>query len=205
MSRISEYVERVSKEWREQHFKEHVASQIKDILHPVVIINWQKDGTWIYGCRFIIHRRWLCVVGDIGEATYEWSQDLTLEFLAGLDFGYFAGKCRASEHGSKYESWDAHMAETCANDRIKELLVACEGEESEQSEGDKKEQEVLTAISDYDQDTFKAAAQEYYDEHGDAEGAGGIATMGMVPDGRCIGHFVGLQMAIAQLKAKSMV
>lgn len=198
MSRMTEYVERTSKEWREQHFKDHVANEIT-AAEDFTVINWASPKSWNYGCRFIIHRRWLCVVGDIGEATYEWSQDLTLEFLASLDFGYFAGKCCASEQGRKYESWDNHIAGLVSNDRIVELKAT---PEDDAGEGDKKELEVLEALDNCDQDSFKSAAQEYYDEHGDGEGAGLISEMGMVPDGRCIGHLIGLQMAIAQLKAK---
>jgi len=77
---------------------------------PVLIINWQNPASWNYGCRFIIHRRWLIVVGDIGEAVYEWSEDLSLDFLASLDFAYFLSKCQASPAGKNFVQWDSDKA-----------------------------------------------------------------------------------------------
>ena len=199
MSRISEYIERTSKEWREQHFKEHHA--ILHEVHPsVAIINWQKLGTWNYGCRFIIHRRWLCVVGDIGEATYEWSQDLTLEFLGSLNFGYFAGKCRASEQGRKYESWDSSVAEECRLDRVNELLAIPEDDRSDNYD---EELDALNGMSRPAQADCQDAGADLYKETGDSDTASEIADLGKVPDQCCIGHFIGLQMAIAKLNAKS--
>jgi hypothetical protein len=52
----------------------------------------------------------LTVLGDIGEAVYEWGQDISLEFLASLDFGYFHGKCQASESGRDFDIWDVDKA-----------------------------------------------------------------------------------------------
>ncbi len=203
MSRISEYIERVSKEWREQSFKNHAAESLLpggvEQTSKTIIINWQNPGSWNYGCRFLIHRRWLCVVGDIGEATYEWSQDLTLEFLASLDFGYFAGKCRASEHGSKYESWDVDVAEACRLDRVKELLATPDDEHHDSFD---EEIDALRGMERPCREDCHDAGESLYKDTGDCDTASSIADLGTVPDGRCIGHFVGLQMAIAQLKAK---
>ena len=58
------------------------------------------------------------MVGDIGEATYEWSNDISLEFLAGLGFGYFHGKCVASEVGRRFVDWDGAIAKAYVADRI---------------------------------------------------------------------------------------
>lgn len=51
-------------------------------------------------------------------------------------------------------------------------------------------------------DEWRAIAQDYCDATGDAEGASSISDMGVVPSVHAIGMFVGLQMAIAQLKSK---
>ena len=52
-------------------------------------------------------------------------------------------------------------------------------------------------------DEYESAARNYYEEAGDPEGASKISSMGKVPDNRCIGHFIGLQMAIVQLKSNA--
>jgi hypothetical protein len=196
-----EYITQQAIVCRHEWFKEHQAVFIARPPHgtsgnDVIIINWQNPKSWNYGCRFIIHRRWLIVVGDIGEATYEWSQDLTLEFLASLDFGYFHSKCVASEAGRKFEQWDGKVAYNNRQHRLAELKAT---PKEDASEGDKSEIESLEELGDSSKDEYERVARDYYDEIGDAEGAGAISIMGIVPNSRCIGHFVGLQMAIAQL------
>ena len=162
------------------------------------IINWQNPNSWNYGCVFIIHKRWLIVTGDIGEAVYEWSSDITLEFLGGIDFSYFHSKCQSSEVGRHFTDWNEHVAKQYRADRIAEIKAK---DADDRSEGDDKALEVLEDLTEFDKHSFKAAAQEYYDEHGDGEGAQDIGDMGEVAHPRCIGHFIGLQMAIKQLEA----
>jgi hypothetical protein len=199
-----DYIERQKKICREEWFKEHRATFVCDnpVEEPVkfiTVINWQNPASWNYGCRFIIHRRWLCVVGDIGEAVYEWGQDLTLEFLAQIDFGYFHSKCQASEKGRSYEMFDPEVAEKNRLERVKELT---ETPDEDKGEDDKKELEILSDSSRIAFEEYSEIARDYYHETGDVEGASSISTMGTVPDARCIGHFIGLKMAIEQLTRK---
>lgn len=199
MSHESDYIAQVTKDFRERNFKDHVANMIVPAA-DCSVINWANPKSWNYGMRIIIHRRWLCIVGDCDEATYEWGQDLTLEFLGGLDFHYFKSKCQASPSGRAFNSWSGEVARANVMGRIKELDDL---DEEDREEGHSKELEVLLDAADDGccEERMKAAAQEYYDEHGDAEGASHISMMGLVPDTDAIAHFVGLQMAIAQLKA----
>lgn len=201
-----EYIEQWKKICREEWFKDHKATQFNGVSTsatstvaiPVPLIYWQKPGTWNYGCHFIIHRRWLCVVGDFGEATFEWSEDITLEFLAGLDFGYFLSKCRASATGKACEEWDNKVAERNIEEYIEELNLTPPDEQSDQIKGT---MEILSNVGDYSNDyELQNASKEIYDSTGDAETAGSISNMGTVPSTHVIGMFVGLQMAIQQLK-----
>lgn len=168
---------------------------IQTLSIPAIIIGWQNPSSWIYGCRFIIHRRWLTVVGDIGEAVYEWSENLTLEFLSGLDFGYFQSKCRASEKGRTHNDW----CESVAWFQLRMRMADCQCEDA--SRQAKKELAWLQELQQTSiREDYTRIAQEIYDSTGDAESAGHVAKMGEVPAIRSIGHFVGLQMAIAQLR-----
>lgn len=200
MNPKSQYVEDQMQQCREHWFKDHVATTIVPVgveeTSSIQIIQWQNPKSWNYGCRFIIHRRWLCVVGDIGEAVFEWSEDLTLGFLGGLNFDYFMSKCQASPEGRSYESFDTDVAEQYRKMRIKELE-----EESDKGDDSAKELELLKENSRLCKDEWRAIAQDYYDDTGDAEGASSISGMGVVPSVHAIGMFVGLQMAINQLKA----
>lgn len=203
MTPKAEYVEQQMKDCREIWFKNHKAVFITNDHEQVggaVVIAWQQPESWNYGCRFIIHRRWLCVVGDIGEATFEWSSDITLNFLAGIDLHYFLGKCRASDSGRDFAQWDAKVADAYRDMRIKELK---ETPDEDKSEDDAKELEILEGNEDCSENEWKKSAQEYYDETGDAEGAGSMSDFGKVPSVHAIGMFIGLQMAIAQLKEQT--
>lgn len=186
----SEYIERQKRECQERWFKDHKANKVD--AADCILINWANPQSWNYGCRFIIHRRWLCVVGDIGEAVYEWGNDITLDFLAGLDFGYFHGKCQASPEGRKFEDWDSQVANTTRLERLKELL-----DQQEQGCHEYIELSLLDNLAGKEE--YAEAAKEVYDRSGDAETASDISDMGIVPSVHAIGMFVGLQMAIKQL------
>lgn len=194
MNPKSQYVEDQSKQCREHWFKDHVATTIVPVgveeTSSIQIINWQNPKSWNYGCRFIIHRRWLTVVGDIGEAVFEWGEDLTLEFLAALEFSYFLGKCRASDSGRKFEQWDATAAYT--DIVTTQAIYKVNGIDELEGIGPS------SCRDDYD-----TAARACYDRTGDAEAASSIASAGLVPSVHAIGMFVGLQMAIKQLKSEN--
>lgn len=204
-----QYVEEQKRICQAEWFKDHKAQcQATGDIGKIVwstslLIHWQNPKSWNYGCRFIIHRQWLIVVGDIGEAVYQWSDDITLEFLAQLDFGYFLGKCQASEKGRDFSMWDSGVAEQKRSARIAEIKTPSqpleEGEEEYPESPEADELEALEELEGQPEDEFKAKAQDYYDATGDAEGAGDLSSMGKVPNCRAIGHFVGLQMAIKQL------
>jgi hypothetical protein len=201
MSHKQNYIDAQKRDCREHWFKDHKATRISVVNGADFpqIIDWSKPGTWTYGCRFIIYRRWLCVVGDIGEATFEWSEDLTLDFLAQIDFGYFLSKCRASPSGKDFDQWDIDVLELYRVERLAELKQRA-GTDDE-AEEDKDELDVLENNSRCVKDWWESAVRDYYDATGDAEGASSLMDYGKVPSVHAIGIFVGLQMAIAQLKS----
>lgn len=59
----------------------------------------------ITGCNVII-------TGDYGDAIYGYfsTPQYGLEWLAGLNIGYFNGKCEASESGRDFKEWDYNKA-----------------------------------------------------------------------------------------------
>lgn len=206
MSHASEYVIKQAQECRESWFKDHratavsplTAEQFEAVWAEALVIRFVNPKSWNYGCHFIIHRRWLTVVGDIGEATYEWSGDLTLNFLAGLDFGYFHSKCVASEVGKRFNDWDDKIAKAYVKDRIADIKAT---DLEDRCRDDATELEILEDLGDDGKEEYDKAGHDYYDATGDGEGASGIAQYGEVPSGRCIGHFEALKLAIAQLRS----
>ncbi len=194
----TEYVEYWNQQYRDSWFKNHQA-KILTQTYAVTVIEWRNPESWNYGCRFIIHSQWLTVVGDIGEAVYQWSDKLTLNFLGGCAFHYFKGKCQASESGKDFQSFESELAAFGIAQWLKD----------EKQQDDFVPKDYHDTLSDLTEDTckddFKSACQEVYDATGDGELAGMLMGFGEVPNVRCIGHFVGLQMAIAQLTAAASV
>lgn len=188
-----DYVIRQMDAGRTEWFKDHRA-QCLAVTTDFRVIEWRNPQSWVYGVRFIMHRRWLVVVGDIGEAVYEWSEDISPEFLRGLDFDYFRSKCRASESGQDFNLFDAGEGKAA-------LLteVACSAKE------DPKWADVLYKLSSKIGscsciDEWKEAVRYYYDMGDlDAEAASRAYDLSVFPHPRQIGHFVGLQLALGQL------
>lgn len=191
--KVKNQQERCKTEW----FKNHKAEVITDETNQrgnTMVVNFSAPNTWNYGCRLIIHRRWLIVVGDMGEAVYEWGEDLTLQFLNRIDFGYFYGKCQASEEGRRLTFWDAT-----------EAIESIKYYHKEYGEDNPKLGRALNELLErVDRHTQRADFEEYlrraYDEgHVDGEILSAIKSSGDQPHPRSIAHFVGLQMAIEQL------
>lgn len=187
------YMEETARMCREEWFKDHKATVLAGPPlddAPVRIINWQQPGTWTYGVRYIVHRRWLCAVGDLGEAMYEWPQDLEEGFFERLDFGYFQSKCRASASGKDFEQFDARVGYEQALEWLAEQGGAAD------------EVEIIRGMLDSNssKEDIEEACQELYDINGDAELAGEVRRWFWVPHVSAVGIFVGLQAALAQLK-----
>lgn len=179
---------------RTEWFKDHQANVVLS-REEVVIIDWRKPGTSNYACRFVIIGGTLTVLGDIGEAVYGWSSRLTLDFLAGLDFGYFHSKCCASEKGTRFNQWEPAPALRALHEFIKD--------DEEWSDAEKRREfmEEADRCSSHPQDWGDFI---YRSEHASKirDDDFTLASRGFVPHVRCIGHFAALQMAIAQVRER---
>ena len=187
-----EYYNQEAESVREE-FTEHAAtiSHEIDATKPYFAkIVWAKPGTGIMSCTYILNHRWLCAMGDIGEAIYEWSQPISPSFLASCDWHYMFGKCQASPAGRKFQQWDREFAESWAREKHSEIAA-----------NEDPIPDWLASVLDAggDKDEFEKAARECYDDTGDAEEAGEIHDAGMVPDRQYIAQYEGLQMALKQL------
>lgn len=173
---------------REEWFANHVATYLSDSTntaeHPVIIINWQKPGRWDYGCRFIIHANWLTVIGDLGEAVYQWGERLTPEFLAKLNFDYFMGKCVASEVGRPFTAFDVSRIYAFKEGMTPaEVAFVEEDISAGMCKGDVES--AITAAIDGERITMDFASS--------------VLDWGTIPHPRCVGHWVGLKMALKDL------
>lgn len=188
------WIEREKSEIRNDWFKTHVAT-IQLNTPELTLVKWQKPDSWIFGCKFIIHRRWLTVLGDIGEAVYEWSEDISLQFVANCGLHYFLGKCQASEDGRKFKYWESQLAMENAAIWLAEMEK--EGEGSDRLEVMRE----IAKLGKAGKDEYQTAANDAFDSTGDSEFCCQITSLGTVPHPRAIGHWIGIQMAVEQLKA----
>lgn len=91
-------------------FKDHVA-EFSDLEEGMQMLKWGIPGRYVHRIDYLIHGNILFVTGDYGSATYRWGDRINFEFLSGLNLGYFAEKCEASEKGRFFKSWDERVAE----------------------------------------------------------------------------------------------
>ncbi len=178
-----DYYEKRASAIREQWFPEH--APIFETQGNMQALIWAKSGTSIYKITYIIKANRLMVFGDVGDAIYEWSNLLTWEWLAGLDLGYFASKCCASEKGRQYREWDT-----------KEAQKWLDGYFAEHSDDKPKFEELFNP----DEDLASGEAWINWMANNGDEIFGSdcfeLADIGYVHDMRCQSHLMGLKMAI---------
>ena len=103
-------------------FAEHIAtvSTAKDHIGDITTLEWRKPGTWNYRIVYMMRGGMLLVYGDMGEAVYQWSGQIDLEFLASCSLDYFTSKCQASEQGRGGQEWDEDM---CHKNFIEHMVI----------------------------------------------------------------------------------
>lgn len=128
------------------------------------------------------------MVGDIGEAVYEWGQDVTLDFLANCDLHYFFGKMQASEEGTKFTMFHSRII----RDQIKNREI------------DKRLIGAAKRLADCSgkYDITAAMSDEYNNSNTDPEELSALVDGATTIHPRCIGHWVGIKMVHEQLNPK---
>lgn len=184
-----------------KNFEDHIAtiSQFAklaedDIGNDVEVLTWKKLNSCSYMVRYIVSGNTLCVYGDLGEAIYRWSANVTLNWMASLDLSYFAGKCCASEVGRDFREWNEEKA----------LKILREFEQEEYFKWSKFEESGgemhLYNAEDWKEwlreHGYSVLGEDFYEWAYDA---------GYQINTRCVYHFVGLQMAMKQIAEKANI
>jgi len=157
-------------------FKDHQVTS-----HSIDRIVWQKPGSSVYRADYILHGPFLAVVGDMGEAVYQWSENLTWAFLNGLNFGYFHSKCRASPKGFPWYDWD----EQVARKQVDELFDG-----SDYLDKSNRDECLSACSSESDWQMF--TMEKGYEMLGSDWWE---LNIGKVPALQCVGHWYGLKLA----------
>ena len=181
--------EMIRKEWFPNHegLYQKIGGAVEEGNHERLI--WAAPETNCFSVHYIRYKNYLMVTGDIGCATYWWSQSNNLRWIAGCNLGYFAGKCEASELGRQYEETSMDLLRARLEDLFKtEEYAACKAAFDEYNGWDKLEDEI----------TWQCFCRTHgYDIFGED-------WFMCLPDGkrispRCHGHLVGLKMAFEQM------
>lgn len=187
MIKPKEYEEDQERQIRNAWFPNHEAKTITP-LDNLTIIDWREPDTGIFAVRYIIDRNRLLVSGDIGCAAYVWGQTICLDFLAGCGLSYFAEKCEASESGRDFMDWDEASAREGAEIMVKDYELPADSFEGASFYSESEYRDWLSAQS------IKRLTDDF-------EAMSSLMESGRIIHPRCIGHWVGLKMAQAQLEA----
>ncbi len=124
-------------------FENHKATVVVDD-DEVKVMDWKRDGTRIYGIRYVITKNVLCVIGDLGDAIFDltWLPKFTDDWK--LEMGYFIGKLRASS----YEKFDWSIED--ALEDFDAYKKQCESEDDELDEDLIKDVNNTLIYNDYD-------------------------------------------------------
>lgn len=101
-----------------EKFKNHVLTEILNTEKIKVFEFRNKDGSGNNYQRWIIDRGTLIVTGDNYSSIYKWNDsNITLDFLAKCNLGYFNEKCQADKDGEYQKVYD----EDYASNQLKEI------------------------------------------------------------------------------------
>lgn len=179
----ADYEARTERMVRTEWFKQHVAT-FAELNAKVDSLDWRHPEHWNYRVRYLLEAGTLFVSGDLGSAVYRWGEAVTFEWLASNDLHYFAGKCEASEHGRQNKRWHPDVARARAWEHSPKLRY---------HRG--------TPIPFESADELRLFLMTNQIRLGlNYEQCGAILESGYVLNNRCIAHWAGIQMAVAQTK-----
>ena len=179
---------------REEWFQDHKAEQTRTLDGMFDLIKWKRPENNYYLVLYIQVPGYLIVTGDVGDAIYT-SGFRSFKEWATCDFHYFAGKCTASETGRQYKEWDS--------DYLKKRVM-----EALQDHADNNEQKIEESWKDliaFGGRGAMSSQQEWIawlTEHGSqffGPDPYCWPADGLITSIRCMGHLIGLKMAVEQL------
>lgn len=118
-------------EEHKERFKDHEMSIMENGW-----VKFAKPGTNIDMLCFNTFYGYLTVIGDLGDAVYQWGERITLDWVAGCSLDYVLGKCQASEVGRDFHDWDASL---CHEDLEKWAVQEFDEQDLERPEEELKE------------------------------------------------------------------
>ncbi|MEK0220870.1 hypothetical protein [Bacillus proteolyticus] len=187
-----EYIEKATKDIRENWFENHVAEiQGEEGLQ---VIYWGKPGTNMYRTKFVLSGYNVFVSGDIGEAVYNLTCPATLENIKGFNLSYFTEKLTAFCE----ERWNFDQDK--AKEELKEFWEEYDMNETE--DGKEIFDDIVSAIDESSsmESYHFWVGNVYHNSSLESDIMECIWDFGKSLPRRLIGYWLGLQMAIEQLE-----
>lgn len=100
-------------EFEEHEVLLHKVMTYEDSLgrsHRLEHLVFKRPNSGFYYIEFIMHNNYVHVTGDVGEATYWWSDRHDLAWVSQCDLSYFSSKCTASPVGVPFKTWTEKTA-----------------------------------------------------------------------------------------------
>lgn len=184
---------------RKNWFKNHVAKLSYHWPQPadgtrIETLDWRQPDNSNYAMRYMIVDGLLVVTGDLGCAAYQWSGTLSFATLATYDFYYFMEKCIASEMGRRFQMWD----DKTAIEKLKEHLIEINEGKPHPSINRFIESARSSACNKTEFNHFLYTDPINFARINDPDHT--LSDVGLIPHVRCTGHWLGIKMAMEQLK-----
>ncbi|PGC07297.1 hypothetical protein COM08_32060 [Bacillus wiedmannii] len=188
-----EYIEKATKNIRENWFGDHVAEiQGEEGLQ---VIYWGEPGTGSYRTKFVLSGYNVFISGDIGEAVYNLTCPATLENIKGFNLGYFTEKLTAFCG----DRWG--FDEEKAKNELDEYWKVYDMNETTE-DGQEVYDRIISVIdgSSSMEDYHFWLSDVYHSSSLDSDTLEGVWNFGKRLPRRLIGYWLGLQMVIEQLE-----
>jgi len=165
----------------------------------IMFYHWRNPKhPMTYLVNYCFVRNILFVSGDIGEATYKFSDFVTMNGVANCNVDYFSSKCTSSEYGREYKQWDTPSAVKWFKEFMKREDIV---DREEIQEFLKEGLEIMEG------EYYGSEWKEFILNHAygvlDSEDSSYLSDIGMRVSWRCQGHLVGLKMINEQLNKKN--
>jgi hypothetical protein len=188
MSYAQERIDKITKEFTER-FKDHVAT-FTDLAPNCSVLEWRnKDGSSADHFVAVLHyitlpikQCALMIYGDLDEATFVWYHSMSWESFESVSLGYLCSKCRASEVGNRFVTWDQREAAEAIDESSVEHKGLNDGKDRTYTAEDWREWlDTYCDITDGTEDLYE-----------------GLADCGEVVHDRAIAYLTGIKMALKQ-------
>lgn len=125
MSRRSDLIEQRRKSFEESLLKAFALFEVtKSVFETpdgrkLTYVRWANPKSGVYSMTFLVRTGTLFVSGDLYASTYRWSEDVSFEWIADCNFGYFFEKLCAAPH-ERGKIWEQELVLCTVQDELED-------------------------------------------------------------------------------------